>query len=689
MESQVEEASGIGGPEPCQMSQSTPLIPLQVKSSLLSDQTDKNDATLSVPVNGFVNNMVLSDSDTEDPLSKLNAACEQFSKNGKEMDVHVNEHTENNQPQESNMNGDIHSTDECGVSSPSNIDTPEDTINYPDFLDVLNNKMNLVLNGTVDDSNNTDSDNTEIVNFLHSTDGNDTIQPSTREKLEDADTQEAISDKGVSPPLTASLDDRTSPSVNIASRQLSPASILDHDQLGELSSDQVTKPVPDHKVKEIVNSSEASNTSLSMVQDTPYDSNHMSQPAVASVNGQSEHNKASDASEELVGEHISSTKNMTRRSTGKVQNKIKSNKVIKETDAPKTNKPACGKSRILKPDGQTSIRRWLRMDKANSTSITKASNKDTKTRNKSTAVRKSKCTVSKNNTSDTSQNVSKNVKDSSNIISSCVKNSEKTNGPLRGESADVQLEPLVQQKPIPKARKSFHPVSRESKSEDRDTSSTKTIPVTNITFNVKEIENVLGMERKSLEKIHSKRFDDIMLKKIQSRRSVSPISDNSTSTTGNISTVLASQKLLNRRKRKRKLGTYSLPGQKKSAKKKKMMSNAEEEILTSESMLLKTDDISSDTEKVAAIQEQRIPPLCEDVLMTEQIELPEFVDPSTCDNTAKDKRVKKAKKKLWSRGFASKHTKKKRRHRKSKKKLYMIDSTTDTSLICTIKQVSH
>ena len=155
----------------------------------------------------------------------------------------------------------------------------------------------------------------------------------------------------------------------------------------------------------------------------------------------------------------------------------------------------------------------------------------------------------------------------------------------------------------PKARKSFQPhgsSSRESTPLSIKSTSSRSsgVSIANMTIKVPELENALGIKRRSLDKIDAKTFDQIVLAKASKivHPAVSPCniegSPNSRSLlkplhqllaqtakkeqgkdepteSANISTVITSQKILKKRKRRKlKLGTYKLPGAKKDYKKK-------------------------------------------------------------------------------------------------------------------------
>lgn len=191
---------------------------------------------------------------------------------------------------------------------------------------------------------------------------------------------------------------------------------------------------------------------------------------------------------------------------------------------------------------------------------------------------------------------------------------------------DPSVEPRA--KSVPKARKSFPSKTaknRQSKSEDRDVTKGATfhatsLPITSMTFRLPEIENALGIKRRTLDKMDAKTLDNFVLQKVKKSRIISsgvktnepknasglpaikvwhpkvqetsvlsnPVSleagksgvflgkQNGASAENNscelnLATVITGQKLLlNKKKKKKKrecLGKYKLPGEKTYPKK--------------------------------------------------------------------------------------------------------------------------
>ena len=146
-----------------------------------------------------------------------------------------------------------------------------------------------------------------------------------------------------------------------------------------------------------------------------------------------------------------------------------------------------------------------------------------------------------------------------------------------GKENSCSMTSTTHKAPVQKARKSAHQTARKAQiaayESDNMNDRTRSLnPFANMTIKVPDLENALGIKRKSLNKLDAKTLDKILLDNVQRAIKKQDAAMHKTpipvSSVTNVSTILVGQSIL-RRKKRRRMGIYKLPDLKKKKKSKK------------------------------------------------------------------------------------------------------------------------
>ncbi|KAI0218690.1 Histone-lysine N-methyltransferase EHMT2 [Lamellibrachia satsuma] len=146
-----------------------------------------------------------------------------------------------------------------------------------------------------------------------------------------------------------------------------------------------------------------------------------------------------------------------------------------------------------------------------------------------------------------------------------------------GKENSCSMTSTTHKAPVQKARKSAHQTARKAQiaayESDNMNDGTRALnPFANMTIKVPDLENALGIKRKSLNKLDAKTLDKILLDNVQRAIKKQDAAMHKTpipvSSVTNVSTILVGQSIL-RRKKRRRMGIYKLPDLKKKKKSKK------------------------------------------------------------------------------------------------------------------------